>query len=291
MGLSSGGSLTPESYGGAGQVISGRLATAFSSPNQLGSFCAMAFAVSTAMMLAARRVMARVASIVIIALVLGALGLSLSRGAWVGTAAAFLYLVVTMREARRIVLALGIPIALIGVVLYTYARPNAPEIKVIGERTQQLTKLSPYDQRHDIWHEAEREIKAHPVLGEGPGSFPVASLRAGSAASTVSAEHAHDLWLNTAAEEGVPAVFLLLGFIGSLGVASVSASRMFQSHREPKDRILVQGITAALIALLAQELLDHTLTNPVVRIAAWGLIGCLLAGYGVARARYEPGSK
>jgi putative inorganic carbon (hco3(-)) transporter len=283
VGLSS-GSAVEASYGGA-DVISGRLGTAFSSPNQLGTLCAMAFPVATALMLASRRPTARTVAAVILLLVIAALGLSLSRGAWLGAGVAFLFMLVTMREARRFVAVVGIPLAVVGVVIYTYARPTSPEINVINERAHAFTKLSPYDNRRDIWREALREAKAHPLVGEGPGSFAVVSTRAGSEASSVQAEHAHNLWLNTAAEQGFPADVLLAGFVAAVVVAGVRASRYARRRGARQERVLMLGIAAALIAVLGQEMVDHTLTNPVVRIAAWGLIGCLLAAERVTAPR------
>jgi putative inorganic carbon (HCO3(-)) transporter len=275
IGLSSGSGV--ETASGSGDVVSGRLSTAFSSPNQLGTLCAMAFPVATALMLASRRLAARVLAGAILLLVLSSLGLSLSRGAWLGAGVAFLFMLVTIREARRLVALVGVPLAIVGIVIYVYARPSTPEIKVINERAQAFTQLSPYDSRNDVWREALREAKAHPMVGEGPGSFPVASARAGSEASTVQAEHAHNLWLNTAAEQGFPADAWLAAFIVALGIVGFRISARTRRLGALNERALAMGVAAALIALLAQEMLDHTLTNPVVRIAAWGLIGCLLA--------------
>ena len=283
LGLSSGSGVASSSSGG--EVISGRLTTAFSSPNQLGTLCAMAFPVATALMLVSRRFLGRIAAGVAMLLVISALGLSLSRGAWLGAGVAFLFMLLTMREARRFVALVGIPLAIVGVVIYAYARPTSPEIKVINERAHAFTKLSPYDSRNDIWREALREAKAHPVTGEGPGSFVVASSRAGSEASTIQAEHAHNLWLNTAAEQGFPADALLAAFVAALVIAGSRVSSRLRYRRAGPERVLTLGVAAALIALLGQEMLDHTLTNPVVRIAAWGLIGCLLAADRLSAAR------
>jgi putative inorganic carbon (hco3(-)) transporter len=197
----------------------------------------------------------------------------------------------SMREARRLVTFVGLPLALIGVIILVYAKPTTPEIKVIGQRVQAFTKLSPYDNRHQIWQEAIREIKAHPITGEGPGSFPIASTRTGSQVTSIQAEHAHDLWLNTAAEQGIPADIFLAAFILALGYVGAKTSAELRRQGRDRDRVIVLGIAAGLVALFGQELVDHTLTNPVVRIGAWGLIGALLAGYSVTIRTPNPPSR
>ncbi len=146
----------------------------------------------------------RVTATIMLLLVLAALALSLSRGAWLGAAVAALFLLVTLREAREKLLLILLPVAVIFALLWNVI-PKAEPVQVVTARAEAFTTLSPYDDRDAIWREAIREIKSDPWTGQGPGGFVVASARAGSEASTVSAFHAHNLLLNWAAESGLPA--------------------------------------------------------------------------------------
>jgi len=136
--------------------------------------------------------------------------------------------------------------------------------------------LSPYDDRRVIYREAMREIRENPVLGVGPGGFPVASTRIVSESATLSYAHAHNLYLNWAAEVGVPSLVIIFGFAFALGFAARTASREARVRGDPRDRALVIGIVAALLTVLVQGAFDYVIPNPVVFAAFWTLVGALL---------------
>ena len=272
--LSGGGDFRSE-FGGSA-VVSGRLQGALDHPNQLGTLCALFAPVAASLVVGARTARARVASGVALSLILVALLLSLSRGAWLGTFLAFLFMLFTLRETRRLLAIASVPLValLIG---FAWVSPSTTETKVIGERARAFTERSPYDKRDAIYAEAVREILADPVTGQGPGSFPIASARAGSEATTVSAQHAHNLFLTWAAESGLPTAAIIAGFIVALGFAARRGRREALLRGDRQDVALVAGLSAALIAVLGQFMVDYTLGNSVVHIAVWSTIGALLA--------------
>lgn len=259
----------------SGETVSGRLQGAFDQPNQLGMFCAVSAATAAGLVFAARTRLGRIASIAALATILVGLTLSLSRGAWVGSALAFLYLLLTLPEARRALLAFGIPVAIAASVFGSFA-PGQTEIEVVSLRAHAITTLSPYDARSAIYAEALREITAHPLTGVGPGSFPVASERAGSQSITVFPDHAHDIWLTWGAEVGLPAVALIAAFAISLGLAARRGARGALRRGDRRDRALIAGPAAALIAVLGQGIFDYPLRNAVLWMLVWCLVGALL---------------
>jgi O-antigen ligase len=269
--VSSGVHLT-EQLGG--ETVSGRLTGAFNHPNQLGLFATIAVALAAGLAFGAHTRAGRVAAAMSIPLLLATLVLSLSRGAWIGCALAFLYLLLVLREARRALLVLAIPMV-IAVYLAGSFTPGSTEIQVIGERAKALTTLSPYDGRPAIYAEARREIRYSPLRGVGPGNFPIAAQRAGSEAVTVYPDHAHNLWLTWAAEDGIPAVIMIIGLVIALALATKRASRLAAVHSR-SDRAVIAGIVAALIAVLGQGFFDYLLRNAVLWVELWGLIGALL---------------
>jgi O-antigen ligase len=114
------------------------------------------------------------------------------------------------------------------------------------------------------------------LLGVGPGGFQVASTRVVSESSTLSYAHAHNLYLNWAAETGIPSLIIIFGFAIGLGLAGRTASRGAMARGDPADRALVIGISAALLSVLGQGAVDYVIPNPVVYIAMWTLVGALL---------------
>lgn len=260
------------SYGGA--QIQDRLQGAFESPNQLGSWCALAIPVAAGLVFASpSRPLRFFAGCSLLAL-LGALMFSLSRSAWIGTGVAMLMLLVTLREARRLLVAVAIPVIVAGYFIFSFA-PAPPEVEIVGERFRSIAVRSPYDNRSEIYDEALREIRDDPLTGQGPGGFSIASRRAGTGTSTVAADHAHNLLLNWTAESGVPAGLLILAFTLALASTASRASRA-AARLNSRDRGLILGIAAALLAVFVQGFFDYTLGNPVIHITVWMLIGALL---------------
>ncbi len=257
------------------EVVGRLTGSAFGSPNQLGSFCAMTAFVAIGLSLGGRSRVGRLSATIALAVLLTGLTFSLSRGAWIGTILGLLFLLVAVREARRVAIVLGLPLVVIAWAVGSFA-PGNTQIHVITQRVGALTFSSPYDERPAIWSEAFREIRQQPWTGEGPGDFPVSSLRGGSETSSVYALHAHNIWLNIGAETGLPAVLMVFGLMVALALAGHRAAAGATARGDPRDRALVGGLCASLVAVVGQGFVDYTLRNVVCFITLWGIIGLLL---------------
>jgi putative inorganic carbon (hco3(-)) transporter len=224
----------------------------------------------------ARSLRTSVVAFAAVPLLLAGLALSLSRGAWIGAGLGALYLAIALPQARRAILAVAVPLAIVAALLAP-SLPANPQIQVVQERLSVLTVRSPYDDRPAIWAEAMREIQDDPITGQGPGSFPVASVRAASEASSVAAYHAHNVLLTWAAESGVPAAVLLVGFFVAVAFAAKRAAKTTSSRGSGRDRAVIAGMTAGLIAVLGQGPVDYTWRNTVVFVAISAMVGVLLS--------------
>lgn len=269
--LAGGGDLQA-SYGGA--VVSGRFVGSFTQPNQLGSFAALLWPLAALCVFEARGRTSRYLSIVALALLSASLLLSLSRGAWIGAALALVYVLVALPRARTALLWSVMPLVVAAMLVGAFA-PSNPQIEVVGQRVGSFTAGNPYDDRPTIWAEALREIRADPWTGQGPGSFPVASARSTSRARSVSADHAHNIWLSWAAEDGIPGAALLTAFMISIGIA---AHRLGRRLGRSRDRSALRvALNAALITVVGQGLVDYTWRNQAVFFAIAAVVGCSLA--------------
>jgi len=269
------------SFGGS--VIRGRATGVFIEPNQLGTFCAAGAMVAFGLLIGARTVRSRVAGTLATgACVLGLL-LSLSRGAWIGFVVGAVVLLVTLPEARRALLALALPTLALAAVLGAFA-PSSPQVKVVSERLVSIVgEKNPYDNRPAIWAEGRRQILADPWTGQGPGNFSVASERTTSASRRTIAEHAHNILLTWAAEDGLPAAGFILALTVSVTLHLRRAARSLPPSRA--DRSLLAALAAALAAVMGQGLVDYTLRNSVIFTMAFGLLGAALALAGAVEAR------
>lgn len=271
-------------YGGA--LVKDRLQGSFTQPNELGAFAMVVLLLAAGVVLGSLRPRERWLALGAGIPALGALTLSLSRGAWIGAAAGALTLFVLLPSARRAVALAAAPLLLVGALLGAYA-PDNPQIQVVGQRlsTVQSPTGNPYDDRPRIWAEARREIRLDPLTGQGPGNFPIVSERSASEAQMVQAAHAHNVLLTVAAEAGLPGA----GLVVALTIATAFAVRDGWRGLDPPDRALLAGAVAACVAVAGQGLVDYPMRNPVLLVVDWLLLGLVVAWAQVGRRAGSPG--
>jgi putative inorganic carbon (hco3(-)) transporter len=259
-------------FGGA-QVV-GRAVSTFDHPNQLGSVSALGIAVGLGFFLTSSDRRVQLATAVALPVLLGGLLFSLSRGAWIGTAAALVVIGIWLPMVRRRLVALATPLVVAAVLGALFLPAEAAH--VVGQRVSALIDRSPHDDRLEIWGEALREIAADPVTGQGPGNFPVSS-RAETVRSVLFAPlHAHNVLLTWGAETGLPGAVLVVGFVIAIW-RTVRRMRLRVPRNDPDVVLLVIG-AAGLLALLIQGVVDYTLRNAVVFFAFWTVAATIMAG-------------
>src|SRR5207302_2620905 len=106
---------------------------------------------------------------------------------------------------------------------------------------------------------------------------PVVSVQATSENRPTYADHAHNILLTFAAEEGVPAALFLVALSIHLGFVTSRARRRLTRARRPADAAVVSGLAAALLAVMGQGLVDYTLRNSVILTTVFLVIGLLAA--------------
>jgi len=266
-----------------GTVVQTRAIGFFQDPNELGSLAAMLLVVALGVALSGLPRPYRILAAVAAVLAISALGLSLSRGAWLGAGAGVLGLAILIPRAWRILAGVAAVGLVLGLGLGAF-NADPTTVQVLSSRFGQLLHPigNPYDQRTEIWNEAEREIAARPWLGYGPANFPVASARSGSEALTVGAVHAHDVLLTVGAEIGLPADAALIGFTLALAWA---AWRTRQALRGSRDAAMAAGIAAALLAFLVHGIVDYTLRSSALMGLLWVLAALVVACDRIVRSR------
>ncbi len=114
-------------------------------------------------------------------------------------------------------------------------------------------------------------IRDHPLLGTGPGTFPLV-LGQYQQVPYVTGRYAHNAWLELAAETGVPFTLLLLAGFGLSVRQALGALRA-----ATPERPLLLGIAAALLASAAHALLDVDWSLPAIALPVCLLLGALWA--------------
>lgn len=160
---------------------------------------------------------------------------------------------------RWVALAAPVPVAV--AVAVTVALGSAGSAVALPRLEAGLT-----ERRTELWHDAVELVRAHPEVGVGPGMFAETSP---TALGDADAALAHSVYLEVAAESGIPAAVLL----GAVLLWVFGA--LFRSHQN--SRLVVVG-TAAVSAVAVHAAIDYVAHYPAVVAAA-----ALLAGVAGAR--------
>lgn len=209
----------------------------------------------------------------------GGVVVTFSRGAWLGCAAALLFVAIWMawREKPR----------WLGVGLLAFLLLGG---LVVGERAS--AKIRAQGRQHlldvrftAIWPAAIKIWQEEPVLGAGPGRFTDEFRRFRPAQYNMQSEpqRAHNDYLNILADWGGVGGALLLGLLGVIGFALY---RRFGDTTSPADagrsnrRALAVALTAAGVYVLVHEGSDFHLYIPVNALVMATLCALVVAPVG-----------
>jgi O-antigen ligase len=132
----------------------------------------------------------------------------------------------------------------------------------------------------------------HPVLGVGINNYSVAYPNLPKTPQVAPEHrlflqqearlppHAHNLYLNTLAEEGIIGAFALLGLL----VVSIAAVYRGCRVPDPAGRAICIGIGIGLMTLLANSVVDVTLLSEAA-LPTFALLGVATTYVGLAPAR------
>lgn len=200
---------------------------------------------------------------------LGVIGLTSSRGAWIAVAGALLL----MGALRWRYGWLAVPGAALAAGLAVW---RSGGLRVLDAVTR-AGALGGFDVRLEIWSRASYMIQDFPFTGIGMGTFrQVANLLYPFFLAGPDAEipHAHNLFLQVAVDLGVPG---LLAWLALFMLACVLAWQTYRGGRTSGDRWLAglgAGLLGSQVALVIHGLTDAAMwgTRPAIVVwALWGL--------------------
>jgi O-antigen ligase len=236
--------LGPEAFIRASSL---RVYGTFGQPNPFGGYINMPLAIALALMLLGRNWTTRIGAGIATVLLGTAVYLSQSKGAELAAGVGLLFIIfVGMPRLRR---PIGL-VALVGLVvaaLFTLGRiPISvlnPLLRQVGLAGISFTAPSAADyataERIAHWIAGIRMFLAHPILGVGIGNFPDVYSNYYITIFTVSLDHAHDYYINTAAETGaVGLVAFLLFLMAHFVVSGNSYVQINKRYRQAKAQIL-----------------------------------------------------
>lgn len=245
-------------------------------PNDLAYFLVAAVPLLAALHRRGRGAVLAVAGIMLVA---GATA-TFSRGGALGLAAATGWLLLRRVLPWRVLAAVVASVAGLGLAVLLFAGPQLD--RALQEK--KYIAASNVDTRELRWQAAARMLTAHPVLGVGPGGF-----REHYAAESHDAEVdeqtpvAHNMYLEVAAELGLPGFALFAGVIGTAAVASERTARRAGPGPRRTEAVAIQ---ASLLAVLVTS----TFLSEQYYLPLWSLAALAVAAEARIRREGEGGA-
>jgi hypothetical protein len=140
--------------------------------------------------------------------------------------------------------------------------------------------------RYQLWQSSLDAFSTDPLTGIGPGTFEFWWSREGTLPNYF-VRDAHDLYLETLAELGIPGLSLLLAALGAIFV--VGFRKLMRS--EAYERALLAAAIAACAAFMTSAIVDWVWELTVVPVAFFLLAGAVLrtSAGGSSRGRDSSG--
>lgn len=261
----------------------GRPSGSFSVPNSFAGFLILLFPAATLpLWKRGASAVERVFAGYLAGVFLLGLGLTVSRGAWLGLLVALAFwpwLAMRRRLSKRI--AVSVAVAVLGLVALGSVYAFVPQAR---ERLDVLWRDRGEVSRPGMWRAAWLTFRDHPWWGSGAGSYDVVFEKYRPENEQKHPQWAHNDYLNTLSDHGAAGFAL---FFGACGVAAWRGgrSRSGSARKEIKTRESwvdsANFSTAAAVGLIAFGL--HLAVDFHLKIPALALCAATMAGLALGR--------
>ncbi|MEW5802519.1 MAG: O-antigen ligase family protein [bacterium] len=245
------------------------LGLTYSNPNPFGAYLAMVIPVTLVMMMLVEDPGKKIligygACMMIVAFIL-----TLSRGGWIALLCA-LFLMAYLHQKKSsgisgkalISVSFIIAVALLSILTLGYVNVKQ-EIAILNKR-----RIETVNGRVPIWKGTLKIIRAYPLLGSGPGTFP---LVCEDYIQNLKDKYAHSEYLQTVAEWGVCSLPVIL-WIQALFFLTVF--RVHDKARTRFSRYLMLGIIGSITAISIHSLAEfalHPMANAILCVVFGGI--------------------
>jgi O-antigen ligase len=275
--------LATGSFGADGSTL--RVFGTFLQPNPYAAYLNMGTSFALALALLHPRVEARWVAAGASVLLLFAQGLAGSRGGWLALMAALTVMAVVALRIEKPALAAGAALALVGGITWAArVMPATIQHAVLHAlRLENVSLTTPLNdanfssvERLAHWVAGGRMFLAHPILGVGAGNYDVAYARYATPGWPDSLGHAHNYFINAAAETGVLGglafVAVLVAAYWLVGQAVVVARRKVAArpwlaglmafwHGAAPDYAFALAALGVVVAVTVQSLVDDVFVH------------------------------
>lgn len=258
----------------------------FGQPNPYAGFLNFGLVLALALVFFGREVRERWVAGGASALLIGAQALAASRGALLGLIVAMVAMVVVgWRRERQaaFIAAVGVPLLVIGwitrIIPARIQRAILDQVRINDALSGTVTAANfSTVERIAHWIAGVRMFLAHPLLGVGAGNYNAAYPRYALPDWPDALGHAHNYYINAAAETGALGCAAFLALTSAtfyLGWRTVQQVRVYAAAESSLPAIAL-GLFAALVALATHNLTDDLFVHAMELQFAL-IIGALLA--------------
>lgn len=246
------------------ETVSLRVYATLDNPNVLSEYLLLIIPLGVATTFTAETRRGRASSGIATIAMLLCLALTLSRGGYLGLAAAIALFLVLL-DRRFIVL------GIVGCACLLICLPD-----VIIQRLLSITNLADTSTsyRLNIWIATIDMLKDHWLSGIGTGVTAFNAVYPRYSLNAIVAPHSHNLYLQTLVECGITGLVALLGCILS---AIRGLATKLKTCTDKKARLQANALLSGLTGFLVQSFTDHSFYNYRVELVFWIIIALCAA--------------
>lgn len=253
-----------------------RVFSTFENPNLLAEYLLVTIPISIAFIFYCKNIWKKLFFIASTGIMLLTIGLTYSRGGWLGLAIAIttFFLLISIKT-----LLLLIPFGMIGI-LY-----------LPGSILQRLSTIGTLQDssnlyRFNLWNTSVNILKDFWISGIGTGYLPFMKIFP-LYMSSMAPYHTHNTFLQIAIETGLIGLIVFIGLI--LALIKTSITIVLQS-KSKFIKIFSAAYVSALLGLSMHGLVEHILYNPKIIMTFWFIIGMIVSLYIVNKESSKEGN-
>lgn len=257
------------------ESINFRVYSTFGNPNVLGEYLLLVIPIAFAYVLNSRKMFHKLFFLGCTGAMLLCLIITYSRGCYVGILVAFgLFLVLL---DRRFIL-LGI----VGLLAMPFILPETiiNRFLSIGNMADSSTSYRFY-----IYMGTLAMLKEYWLSGIGPGTDAFNQVYPAYAYNSISAPHAHNLFLQVICDAGIVGILLFLAIIYQYYKAAFASLTIVRGKR---NRIFIIAGISSISGFFIQSLFDYTFYNYRVMLLFWAALAICILLCSLPRQRKEP---
>ncbi|MSQ24338.1 MAG: hypothetical protein EXR58_07305 [Chloroflexi bacterium] len=266
----------------------------FDQPNVLGGY--LALTLPFGLILCTQRSRSRPVMAIATGLIALALGATLSRGAWLGALVSLGFIAwLWSQQTRRALMVAVAALALFGGLAMSGLAPAAisdrltvltENFVVFDARTVDVTPINfSLIERMAHWQAGWAMGMDHPIVGVGPGNFEEMYSHYFLPGWPLALGHAHNIYINTFAEQGAIGLLSLLLFLGVVFRRALDFLSLDQSESDTA-RLSLLAAFGALVAFSVHNVFDNMFVHGI-GIELGLLLGLVEAGRVMASRELE----